>query len=97
MGNAKSGTDAGFVQPTGAAAIAADSTADLTGDGVVAAAATSTSRVSVGTSSTSEATAPTGTGTVVESGKSAGGVLEVDLKTVIGLGFLGLIAAAVLL
>lgn len=90
-----SGADAGFVQPTGAAIAAADSTGDLlNGDGVVAAAA-ATSSLAVGRSSTSAGTSPTGT--VVEGGKSGGSVLEVDLKTVIALGGLGLIAAAVLL
>lgn len=38
----------------------------------------------------------TATVTVVEGGKSAGSEVEVDLKTVIALGVLGLIAAAFL-
>ena len=92
MGNARQtkSADAGFARPTGAAA--ADGTGDLTGDGVAAA----TSGSPVGTSSTGTAPAAA-TITVVEGGKSAGSVLEVDLQSVIALVVLGLVAAAVLL
>ncbi len=76
---------------------AADSTGDLTGDGAAAAAATSSAAPVAGTSSSSSSAAPGPTVTVVEGGKSAGSVLEIDLKAVIALVVLGLVAAAILL
>lgn len=84
VGNAErtGSAGAGFApRPTGAA------TGDVTG---AAAVATATTGSPAGTSAGSAAAV-----TVAESGRSGGSVLEVDVKTVIALGVLGLVAAAV--
>lgn len=92
-------TGGGFAQPTGLAlaSSSADGGGDLDEEGVAVATTGMGMGTSTGTSSVSVTTTAAATGTVVQGGKSAGSVVEVDLKSVIALGVLGLVAAAFLL
>ena len=94
----------GFAQPKGIAA--ANRTGKWTGNTAAAATVatssslteTTVSSAPAETSSASTASpTPSNTATVVQSGKNAGSVLEIDLKKIRGLGVLGLVGAAVLL
>lgn len=91
----KKSSSGGFGAPTTGVA----ESGGLTGDGVAVAAATTTSSASAGTGGGGASASAAGatTGTVAQSGESAGSVREVDLRTLIGLGVLDLIAAAGLL
>lgn len=85
VGNGERTGSAGAATGGGVAAMAA------TGGGFAAVATTTTMGSPAGTSAGSAAAV-----TVAESGRSGGSVLEGDVKTVIALGVLGLVAAAVL-